>query len=601
MSDDLQVDLIVQAIDRASAVMQEVASNTENLNKKTQEQTQTTQRGESAMTTFNQALGVANQVMAAGRAIWDGSIGSSLAYVDSVRQVSAETGMGAEATSHMMDLTDNFGISTSNLTMAQKKLSSEGLSLTIGTLKDLADQYNTLDNQADKSQFLVQNLGKAGFQFAAMFAAGSGAMQDYYSNATNGMVVTEKQTADALKLQIAQKDLGDAWQGTVNKMVTPVIPQITDYLNKVQEYSGVNGGADVNGVTQALNLFGALGAAAVDKVGEAFGIYKQPVTAATQAIEAHQAAMMKLNGEAGLTEEQLTALHASQSAEIGMAAQIASQDAAYAATQSTLAQKISETTSALQHAVSVGYSPAGKTIMDLKGNLESLNQQYDANKQKNQENTNALALSDYMKIQSSKDMTTEMYKQEEQVEVALGISTQAQADEAVKMRVLDEQMAAGTITATRYADALKHIADAPAAKSGQDQAAAWAETAKAQADAAAKTKAAMAYTGQPIQADPTNGTGGAASGTGQGAAAAWAQQQSQAKAQQETNKKINEEAQKNFDNFAQGIAKSAQTAADKVNEVMGAINKLAGLGTVNVNGSITVTGTGNTGAPPEYP
>ena len=52
--------------------------------------------------------------------------------------------------------------------MAARKLAGEGLTLDITTLEMLAQKFQALNDPAEKQKFLLDNLGRAGFEYATV-------------------------------------------------------------------------------------------------------------------------------------------------------------------------------------------------------------------------------------------------------------------------------------------------------------------------------------------------------------------------------------------------------------------------------------------------
>ena len=163
------VDIIVNAIDNASAKLDGINSQLGAMNSTVGATGPAAQASGDSMLIFNQALEAGQMVVGKLGEAYDATIGSTMEYGAEVRNVAAEMGIEVGEASRLIDVTDKFGVSTSALTMAQKTLAKEGLSMSVDTLKSLADQYNALDTQSAKTEFLVKNLGRSGLQMADMF------------------------------------------------------------------------------------------------------------------------------------------------------------------------------------------------------------------------------------------------------------------------------------------------------------------------------------------------------------------------------------------------------------------------------------------------
>lgn len=104
-----------------------------------------------SLTEINSAISLAKQAWQGLDDVYKQTIGTTLSYAQDVRQLSEISGQSSEMTSKMIDLTGRYGVTVQNLDMASKTLAKEGLPLTINTLADLSDQYNSLGTAAQQT------------------------------------------------------------------------------------------------------------------------------------------------------------------------------------------------------------------------------------------------------------------------------------------------------------------------------------------------------------------------------------------------------------------------------------------------------------------
>lgn len=184
--------------------------------------------GVADMLSFSGAIGAAALATKA-------AINTTVQYAEEVRNLSQVTGMTAEDTSRLIQITDDHKISVDALTMAQRKLSAEGKSLSADTLAKLADDYNSLGSAAAKSQFLIQKFGKSGFQFAELLAKGGAAVREEWAGVSGALVLDQAalDSAREYEMQIdALSDSFDALKVEAGTKVLPVINALFMQLNK---------------------------------------------------------------------------------------------------------------------------------------------------------------------------------------------------------------------------------------------------------------------------------------------------------------------------------------------------------------------------------
>lgn len=159
------------------------------------------------------------------------AVDTTLAYAMEVKNLKAITGESAEETSRVLQVMDDFEVKTAELTAAQKKLSEQGLSLSIETLAKLSDQYRSLNSGAEKTQFLVDNFGKSGLKLASAMEAGGDAIREMSAATSDSLILSEQAVRDAEEYRLALDALSDAWQGYQMEVGQKIIPELTRILN----------------------------------------------------------------------------------------------------------------------------------------------------------------------------------------------------------------------------------------------------------------------------------------------------------------------------------------------------------------------------------
>ena len=535
-----------------------------------------------SITDMYSAMGIAKQGIDLVKGAFDATVGSVVSYDESIRSVSAATGLSAEETSKMLDLTDNFSISTTSLMMAQKNLAKEGYTLNIDTLKKLGNEYTNLGTQAERTTFLISNFGKSGMEFATMFDYGTAAMDKFYNGSADGMVRTKDQIKTTQDLTMAQKDLGDAFQGMINKVVQPDIPNLTKHIRQDTENLDI--------FQKSMELIFKGDFAGQEKlIADHRRELEERTHLASVANIGLAESTSKLYTVMKPTEEQLAAMSQGYNDQINLTLQIAQQTDAFTDSQNELAKKIYATRQELESTKGV-YLQTGKHVTDLKSQLSDLQGQYDANAATNEQNLNKQIYADYLKMNSGKQLTYETYKQEQDVAVALGITTDAERKKSEAVFQLNQQLSEGKLTATAYAEAIKQALAGTPSLSGQEAAAQW------QKDHPTSTPAAT----EPATTTPAaTGTSGAAAGTGQAQAQAWLDAQKQAKATEDAAKKATSAMASDFTTYSSTVTKQADTAQKSVKELLDQLTAIKDLGSFTITVTSNTNSTGTGGA--EYP
>lgn len=181
------------------------------------------------------ALGVLSGAVMAVAKFTKDSVDSTLKYAMEVKALKDITGETAEETSRVIQVMDDFQVSTGELTAAQKKLAEQGLSLNIETLAKLSDEYKKLNSGAERTKFLVDNFGKSGLKMAGAMQAGGDAIREMSAATLESQIFTEQAIRDADEYRLAMDALNDEWNGFTWTVGRNAIPFLTGALKVLQD------------------------------------------------------------------------------------------------------------------------------------------------------------------------------------------------------------------------------------------------------------------------------------------------------------------------------------------------------------------------------
>ena len=132
-------------------------------------------------------------------------------YSQSVRDLALVSGVGAEESSRLIQVLDDFQISAEDVTAATRAMTKQGLTPTIETLAQLSDAYKKINDPMEKNKFIIENLGRAGLQWVNALNAGGDALRSMGAEVSANLILTDKQVANMEKARLAQ----DAWNDTI--------------------------------------------------------------------------------------------------------------------------------------------------------------------------------------------------------------------------------------------------------------------------------------------------------------------------------------------------------------------------------------------------
>ncbi len=173
------------------------------------------------------AVGGVTALAAATRQV----ITNTMDYDKEVRDLSRDTGMSADEASRLIQTFDDLDVESSVLHMSLKKLSDEGITMTVEKMAELSDVYLSLSVGAERNNFLIKEFGKSGLDMAKAMAAGGDAIRRMAAEQKGGLVLTQEQIDKSRQLEIAQDSLNDSMQALTMTLGNWLIPKLVDAAN----------------------------------------------------------------------------------------------------------------------------------------------------------------------------------------------------------------------------------------------------------------------------------------------------------------------------------------------------------------------------------
>lgn len=168
------------------------------------------------------------------------SVKATQDYAAEVEKLSYITGNSYEETSRLIQVADDYVVSTEALTMAQKSLAKDGIQLTTESLARLSDEYNAIQDPAQKALFLTEKFGRSGYELAKMMQVGGDAIRANAAAINDSLIMTDKQIAQAEELRTAQDELNDNWEAMKVKIGSDLIPVLADLTEEMNIQAEVN-------------------------------------------------------------------------------------------------------------------------------------------------------------------------------------------------------------------------------------------------------------------------------------------------------------------------------------------------------------------------
>lgn len=189
-----------------------------------------------SITDVNQALEIGGKIVRTVGEIYEATVGQAMEYAASVRDLSIATGEGAEGSSRLLQVLDDFGVSGDQLTTAMRALREQGINPSVESLARMSGEYLRLNPGLERQNFLAQNFGtRIGPQFARVMEQGTSAILARGEGIADGLILTQADIDLSEELIHVQDDLHDQWQGIVVTLSTGVLPGLVAVLTSVNQ------------------------------------------------------------------------------------------------------------------------------------------------------------------------------------------------------------------------------------------------------------------------------------------------------------------------------------------------------------------------------
>ncbi len=436
-----EIDITLRATDHASAVIKGAANSTMNLSQASQ--------------LLGNAANQLQQIYAAYNQVIDATVAKTAAYSEEVSNLARISGQSVPETSRVIQVMDDLGVSTTQLEMATKKLSAEGLSLNIATLADLSDEYNKLAPGADRAAFLTDKFGRSGLDMARAMEQGGEALRQKAQDHSGSLILTQQQ-ADAYEAWRLSVDAAeDATAGIAAAIGNALTPAVTEFNNKWAE--GLEGWAKfISGADNAiqvetrmkeiLNEQGlALEKSARNGKVRAKATDEQIAAAREQAI-AEQTATEAVQQNTAAAEDNAEAIAAQEKAIADMTArnqeylafidQVASAEQANTDAMASLTDKRSEAQAKYNMLYEQGYRNTQKGTMlgNALEEIQNLDAQITETAANYEQQIDRMIAADLLKGLSSGGLTDAETAYYQKIQLSMGLITQQQIDDAARVK-----------------------------------------------------------------------------------------------------------------------------------------------------------------------
>jgi hypothetical protein len=229
-----KVEVIFSAADQASPVVDKLNDKLGVTGEQLSEVDKSTKPAGMSMTDFSSAVNMAEKALSYIKMGLEQTVGVMVSYADEVRGLQQVTGASAEETSRLIQVIDDYKVSTNSAMLAQRSLTKEGIILTIDSLAKLSDEYLAIENQSDKNAFAQKNLGRSYADFTEILQQGSKAIKEQGAAVSGSLILTQKALDQARDYQFALDNWNDSVMALQVSIGTKMLPAMTQLLDSGQ-------------------------------------------------------------------------------------------------------------------------------------------------------------------------------------------------------------------------------------------------------------------------------------------------------------------------------------------------------------------------------
>jgi hypothetical protein len=331
------------------------------------------------------------------------------AYDQSVRDLMLSTGGSAEATSRLIQVVDDAGVSYDTLKTAMKFAVKNGIEPSTESLMKLSDQYLALAPGVERGQFLLERFGKSGLNMARVMELGSSAIEQMNGSIEAGLVLTEENIKASEEYRLNLDTLADSVESVKIGIGNGLIPALNDAALVIN--------ANIKGAGLLSRAWGSIpgimedNASASDRAAAMLNLISdgaaeiinsnlpsfmkelpEPIDSATQSYIAMAKSIQTTQGASEefieSQKKQNEELQKNNAAMISLAMDLTAADQDYAKSQADIQTQIAD----LSAEKASMYSWEVKDIETIQGKIDDLSKKYNENAEEHSKRTQQIIL-----------------------------------------------------------------------------------------------------------------------------------------------------------------------------------------------------------------
>lgn len=182
-----------------------------------------------------EAAAVAGTLVAAGytiKKVFDATVGTMVAYADQVRTISQVSGLSAEESSKLIQMTDDLKISQEELLKVMQKNGDE-YDYSVQGLAAMSDQYLALGSSQEKAEFMQKRFGKSWGNFVELMEQGSRRIMSSAEGIDEALILDQAALDSAREYEKQVDSLSDSFMALKVSLGREALPAVNNYVNEL--------------------------------------------------------------------------------------------------------------------------------------------------------------------------------------------------------------------------------------------------------------------------------------------------------------------------------------------------------------------------------
>jgi hypothetical protein len=166
----------------------------------------------------------------------------TVAYNKEIREMTQVIGLGADETSRIVQVADDWGITIGEVRTSLAFMNKQGVTPSIDNLAKLADEYVTTTDKSKFAEKAVKILGRGYQTLIPLLAKGGDALRKQTDAVDESLIATDKSIAASREYEAAQDKLKDNVEGlsrTIGNKLIPVLNDVLGFFNAAADGAAV--------------------------------------------------------------------------------------------------------------------------------------------------------------------------------------------------------------------------------------------------------------------------------------------------------------------------------------------------------------------------